>query len=152
MKPTSYIAWLKNAIIWMVRVPPLLSSDLFYRNLIRLNEAERFFKETIELEKRADIVEFTLDAYFYLCDIMLTQKRFEEALDATVLWKKALLRFEERENIISNSERANLFTQQANIHLAMGELDKAEHALDSAEYYLPIDLIMANTLYRARRL
>ena len=131
----------------------LYTIALVYQKMDRYEEAERFYKETIESQKKVEMVNIVNDAYYGLCEVLSEQKKQEEALSLMKDWEKAVKKRDEQTGYHSNICWYGYYLINTRVYVEMGEFDKAKPYCDLAEKQLPdIGNALTNIYYYRSRI
>jgi len=125
-----------------------------YQKLERYGDAEKYFRETIAIQNKAGLeTPLLFDTYFVLSEVLLEQKRYSEAMKTAKELGNLVDNKEKKDNRVYPVSRYSLYLIQAMIFLEMGEFEKADSFLDSAEKQLPdIERALINIYYHRARI
>ena len=121
---------------------------LIYQKMDRNKDAEVYYKECIELEKKEKTIRGLLPtAYFGLVEVLSEQKQYAEALAFLKEWESATKKKDEQQGAVSRVGWYNLYMITARVYVEMNEFEQAEPFLDKAEEKLNVERALVNTYY-----
>jgi AraC-like DNA-binding protein len=97
-----------------------------YSSMERYEDEERYMRQSIEILKELDIWTNVTSGYFYLCQSLLIQERYDEAKKELDEYEKAIHRAEEFLFVRDGSSWRNLWGIAASIYFESGDYEEAE--------------------------
>ncbi|MFV0538887.1 MAG: helix-turn-helix domain-containing protein [Dysgonomonas sp.] len=97
-----------------------------YGSMRRFEDEEKCMRQSIETLKELNIWTKVTSGYFYLCQSLMMQKRYDDAKKELGEYEKAIHRAEEYLFTKDDASWSSLFTIAADIYFESGDYDKAE--------------------------
>ena len=111
----------------------LFSMSNIYGAMSRYKEEEEYMRQSIEILKSENIWTQVISGYFYLCQSLRNQERYDDAKKELVEYEKAIHRAEEFIFRRDKTSWANLWSISGDIYFISRDYDKAEYYCQKLE-------------------
>ena len=130
-----------------------------YGMMSRHDEEEKYMRQSIEILKKEgnNMLSYVASAYFYLCQSLISQNRFDDVLTEAKEFERINLLYEEKSHSIQSVTRSNLYRVLLSAYTGKGDWDNAEiycRKLENMNGGIKVEIDLADgwtAIYKGRK-